>query len=153
MASEQPKEEPWWAPFPEVQSSPNRIEADQVKDLLDAAEKAGPTASKDFLLVDVRRTDFEGGTIKSSINFPAQSLYQTRPVIHRLCKQAGIRKIIFYCGSSNGRGPRSAGWMQDYLNEIGEADMEALILTGGIKGWVKAYGGNLMDWYDAKAWT
>lgn len=56
-------------------------------------------------------------------------------------------------GSSNGRGPRSAGWMQDYLDEVGETDMEAIILTGGIKGWVKAYGGTLMDWYDEKAWV
>lgn len=43
--------------------------------------------------------------------------------------------------------------MQDYLNEVGESDIKALILTGGVKGWQKAYGGELMDGYDAKAWT
>lgn len=171
MAEDKPQEEPWWAPFPAVQSSPNRIEASQVKELLEADERAGPSSSREFLLVDVRRTDFEGGTIKTSINLPAHSLYQTRPVIYQLCKQAGIKQIIFYCGklrgcirteltmskqrtgSSNGRGPRSAGWMQDYLNEIGDANLEAIILTGGIKGWVKAYKGDLMDWYDEKAWA
>lgn len=56
-------------------------------------------------------------------------------------------------GSSNGRGPRCAGWMQDYLNEMGEASMSAAILKGGIKGWQKKYSGKLMDWYDEKFWT
>ena len=66
--------------------------------MLEADEAVRADAKRDFLLVDVRRTDWEGGTIKTSINFPAQTLYQTRPVIYRLCKQAGIKKIIFYCG-------------------------------------------------------
>lgn len=61
----------------------------------DGSEQNKP---RDFLLVDVRRTDYEGGTVKTSINLPAHSLYQTRPVIYQLCKQAGIRYIIFYCG-------------------------------------------------------
>lgn len=43
--------------------------------------------------------------------------------------------------------------MQDFLNEVGESDIKALILAGGVKGWQKAYGGELMDGYDAKAWT
>lgn len=42
--------------------------------------------------------------------------------------------------------------MQDYLNDVGEKDIEALILKGGIKGWVKTYGGQWMDAYDEKAW-
>jgi arsenical-resistance protein 2 len=42
--------------------------------------------------------------------------------------------------------------MQDYLDEVEETDIKAEILTGGIKGWKKAYDGQLMDFYDAKAW-
>jgi arsenical-resistance protein 2 len=42
--------------------------------------------------------------------------------------------------------------MQDYLNEVSETEIKAEILAGGIKGWQKAYGGKLMDWYDEKAW-
>jgi arsenical-resistance protein 2 len=132
------EDKPWWAAFPEYKSSCPQIEASEVKVLLEADAAAGASAARKFLLVDVRRTDWEGGTVATSINFPAHTLYQTRPVIYRLCKQAGIEHIIFYCGSSNGRGPRSAGWMQDYLNEVGETTMKALILKGGIKGWQKA---------------
>jgi arsenical-resistance protein 2 len=42
----------------------------------------------------------EGGTIESSINLPAQTMYQTREIVYQLCKQAGIKRIIFYCGRS-----------------------------------------------------
>lgn len=89
---------PWWAAFPAPKAKVAEIEADEVLKMLEAQSAAGKDAARDFLLVDVRRNDWEGGTIATSINFPAQSLYQTRPVIHQLCKQAGIKRVIFYCG-------------------------------------------------------
>ncbi|GJC90338.1 arsenate reductase [Colletotrichum tofieldiae] len=144
---------PWWAAFPAPKAKSPDIEADEVMGLLEAQAAAGKDTPRDFLLVDVRRNDFEGGTIATSINFPAQSLYQTRPIIHQLCKQAGIKRVIFYCGSSNGRGPRSANWLQDYFDEVGETGVQSVILKGGIKGWVRKYGSRKMDWYDEKAWV
>ncbi|KXH68965.1 hypothetical protein CSAL01_06983 [Colletotrichum salicis] len=152
-AAATPETPPWWAAFPDPKAKSPEIEADEVMGLLEAQAAAGNDTSRDFLLVDVRRNDFEGGTISTSINFPAQSLYQTRPIIHQLCKQAGIKRVVFYCGSSNGRGPRSANWLQDYFNEIGETTVQAVILKGGIKGWVRRYGGRMMDWYDEKTWA
>ena len=56
--------------------------------------------SADLLLVDVRRTDYEGGTIKGSLNLPAQSFYTNRAVLYRLCKHAGVKQVAFYCGTS-----------------------------------------------------
>jgi arsenical-resistance protein 2 len=54
--------------------------------------------SPDLLIVDVRRTDYEGGTIKGSINLPAHSFYMNRGVLFDLCKRAGVKKVAFYCG-------------------------------------------------------
>lgn len=50
--------------------------------------------------------------------------------------------MIFHCQSSSGRGPRCAGWYQDALDEanIPNEQSQAVVLTGGIKAWVKAYG-------------
>ena len=48
-----------------------------------------------------------------------------------------ISAVIFYCGSSRGRGPRSAAWFQDQLDQEGVADITSYVLEGGIKGWVK----------------
>lgn len=94
MASAQ--EASWWAAFGEPKNPASSIEADVVKTQLDA-QPLGPSSKRDFLLVDVRRTDLEGGTVASSINFPAHTLYQTRQIIYQLCKQAGVKQIIFYC--------------------------------------------------------
>ncbi|KAH8130477.1 hypothetical protein FP744_10007092 [Trichoderma asperellum] len=128
------------------------IEPSEVYESIERVKAAGQHAQKDFLLVDVRRTDWEGGTVATSVNFPAQSFYQTRSGVYHLCKQAGIKKVIFYCGSCGTRGPKCAGWFQEYLNSIGETEMKALILRGGVKGWQKTYNGQLMDYYDPGAW-
>ncbi|KAL7939425.1 Rhodanese-like domain-containing protein [Trichoderma chlorosporum] len=129
------------------------IEPSEVYQWIEHNKAAGDHAQKDFLLVDVRRTDWEGGTIATSLNLPAQSFYQTRSGVYRLCRQAGIKKVIFYCGSCGSRGPKCAGWFQEYLNSIGEAEMTAVILKGGIKGWQKTYNGQNMDHYDPNAWA
>ncbi|KAL2675354.1 hypothetical protein Neosp_011538 [[Neocosmospora] mangrovei] len=165
MASDAPQATPqWWEAFPEAKASCPRVEAAEVAGLIEKNAAAGKGATRDFLLVDVRRTDWEGGTVATSINFPAHTFYQTRPVIYQLCKQAGIRRIIFYCGEQSisnrpSQSPLTTQrelWQQrptDYLNEAGETDIKAEILIGGIKGWQKTYGGKLMDYYDEKVWT
>lgn len=56
-------------------------------------------SSSDLLIVDVRRTDYEGGTIRGSINLPAQSFYMNRAVLYDLCKRANIKQVAFYCGT------------------------------------------------------
>ncbi|KAJ4409091.1 hypothetical protein N0V91_002907 [Didymella pomorum] len=120
---------PWHAVFPAPRTTAPIITPEEVlKDL----------SSDDLLLVDVRRTDFEGGTIKGSLNLPAHSFYMNRAILFDLCKRAGVERVAFYCGSSNGRGPRCSGWFADYIAEKGDGQVQALTLGGGIKGWVKA---------------
>lgn len=82
---------PWHDAFPSPQTTAplvTREEALQLQSL----------NSDDLLLVDVRRTDFEGGTIKGSLNLPAHSFYMNRAVLFNLCKRAGVKKVAFYCG-------------------------------------------------------
>lgn len=88
----------WWDAFPKPQATCDFIEPEEVKDLIEKTQAAGKDSVRDFLLVDVRRTDLEGGTVATSVNLPAQSFYVTRPAIYQLCKQAGVKRIIFYCG-------------------------------------------------------
>ena len=71
--------------------------------------------------------------VKTAINIPAQSFYMTR--LNWLNLLGEISLVIFYCSSSNGRGPRCAGWYQDLLKETGNTISEAAVLEGGIKGW------------------
>ncbi|KAH7240071.1 Rhodanese-like domain-containing protein [Fusarium redolens] len=98
---------------------------------------------------------WQGGTIRGSINLPAQSLYPAIPTLYTVCKAAGIHTIIWYCGSSQGRGPRAAGWFRDYLASQGDKETRSVILRGGIKGWATA-GREYTEWideYDASKWS
>ncbi|GKZ57946.1 hypothetical protein AnigIFM49718_003749 [Aspergillus niger] len=96
-----------------------------------------------------------GGTIRGSINLPAQTLYPTIPSIYSLLSQSPVKEVVWYCGSSKGRGVRAASWFADYIELQGETRLRSLVLEGGIKGWAtagKEYT-DLMDEYDASAWA
>src|SRR5689334_2733802 len=84
-----PKQSNWWDAFPPPRHTAPLIPRDVVLSGL---------ASPDLLLVDVRRTDFEGGTIRGSLNLPAHSFYLNRAVLYDLCKRAGVKQVAFYCG-------------------------------------------------------
>jgi arsenical-resistance protein 2 len=51
-----------------------------------------------LLLICSDRDTLQGGTIRGSLNLPAQSLYPTIPGLYSLLKAAGVRKVIWYCG-------------------------------------------------------
>ncbi|KAK3904280.1 arsenical-resistance protein 2 [Staphylotrichum tortipilum] len=143
---------PWWSDFPEPISVSVPVEPAHVHRILqEQAHTASADKPRDFLLVDARRTDCTGGTVRGAMNLPAHSFYPTRKILYDLCKQAGIKTVIFYCGSSLGRGPRCAAWLQDYVHEDG-GNLESRVMVGGIRGWVRAYGGGMMDGYDEQAW-
>ena len=67
-----------------------------------------------------------------------------------------VRIIIQRPGSSSGRGPRCANWMQDYLEDVSKfgrkSNLKVLVLKGGIKGWVKDFEGSMMDDFEEKYW-
>ncbi|KAK4222185.1 arsenical-resistance protein 2 [Podospora fimiseda] len=142
--------QPWHAAYPAPQSTGGEITREKVLQLL----KTVPLTERDFILVDLRRNDFEGGTIRGSINLPAQSLYPTLPALYTLWKKAGVKRVIFYCGSSRGRGSRATGWLADHIAQDGNTEMDSLALVGGIKGWAAA-GEEYVEWmdeYDEKVW-
>ncbi|KAF2203746.1 Rhodanese-like protein [Delitschia confertaspora ATCC 74209] len=135
----------WAAAFPSPRSTAPLIARELVLSDL---------SSPSLLTIDVRRTDYEGGTIRGSLNLPAHSFYMNRGVLYDLCRRAGVKQVAFYCGSSNGRGPRCSAWFADYIAEKGDEQIQSLTLAGGIKGWVK--GGERftseMDGYEPEYW-
>jgi len=87
-------DQPWYAAYPPPRSEPQPIDRREVLRLL----KSDTAQRENFVLVDLRRNDFEGGTILGSINLPAQSLYSTIPSLYNIFKAAGVRQVIWYCG-------------------------------------------------------
>ncbi|RMJ24882.1 RHOD [Aspergillus sp. HF37] len=142
---------PWHASYP----APRTVAPSLSRQELLQWFREGKRAGTDFVLVDLRRTDFEGGTIRGSLNLPAQSLYPTIPTLYSLLSNGKVKHVVWYCGSSRGRGTRAAGWFADYLEERQDGDLKSLVLEEGIKGW--ATGGAeytaMMDEYDASVWA
>ncbi|KAI5993414.1 hypothetical protein EDC04DRAFT_2806131 [Pisolithus marmoratus] len=94
---------------------------------------SGSGEQGDYVVIDVRRKDHAGGHVRGSVQCPAQTFYDDLPSFY---KRFGEKKqVIFYCGSSNGRGPRCARWSA------------AFVMKGGIKEWKEKFGRDdaLMD--------
>ncbi|KAJ5337116.1 uncharacterized protein N7506_005138 [Penicillium brevicompactum] len=144
-------ETPWHAAFPAPKSTPPSLSREELLGWI----REGKQAGKDYVLVDVRRNDYEGGTIRGSLNLPAQSLYPTIPTLYSLISNSSAEYVVWYCGSSTGRGTRTAAWFADYLQEKQDPKVKSLILAGGIKGWAAAGEEftSLMDGYDASVWS
>ena len=86
------------APFPQPRSEARLLNKTQ---LLRQFAVLGDLLSAGALLIDVRRTDYEGGTIRGSLNMPAQSFPLNMATLYRLCLGDGlsvISRVIFYCG-------------------------------------------------------
>ncbi|KAL2833805.1 Rhodanese-like protein [Aspergillus cavernicola] len=131
---------PWHAIYPVPQSAAAGIRREKLLQWFRLDKQAG----RDFFLVDLRRTDFEGGTIRGSVNLPVQTLYPAIPTIYSLLIQSPVKEVVWYCGSSEGRGKRAA-----------KTRLRSLVLEGGIKGWAaagKEYT-DFMDNYNASVWT
>ncbi|KFA69448.1 hypothetical protein S40285_04627 [Stachybotrys chlorohalonatus IBT 40285] len=146
-------EKPWHAAYPAPRDTePEAWSPSQVLSLLQSGDAAAQQGK--VVLVDLRRNDHEGGTIRTSINLPAQSLYPSIPTLYSMFAAAGVHTVIWYCMSSRGRGTRAAGWFSDYIADQGNAEMKSVVLQGGIKGWVAAgeeYTA-YVDEYDAAHW-
>ncbi|PFH48233.1 hypothetical protein AMATHDRAFT_49679 [Amanita thiersii Skay4041] len=132
-----------WDAFPKVKSSPPRLTPDEVVSLIRDPTKL----SDNYTVIDVRRNDHSGGHVRGSHQCPAQTFYDELPGFFDKFKTS--KKVIFYCGSSNGRGPRCAGWYQDYLDAVGaEHKSQAYVLEGGVKEWLTRFTGeeDLVDY-------
>ena len=145
MATE---EKPWQDAFPKP-----RLTADVMPQRRAMMTLSMKIAS--MLIIDVRRTDYEGGAIRGSLNIPAQGFWWNRGMLYELAYKADMEWVVFTCGSSQGRGPRCAAWFLEFVREVAEdSDMQVMVLEGGVKGWVKAgpQYTQLMDGYKEGYW-
>lgn len=136
--SDQTPNSNWWDAYPAFKSSAPLFTVEDLAELLRAK-------AENVAVIDVRRNDHAGGHVRGSSQWHAQTFYDNLPKFFE--QHHNTEKVVFYCGSSMGRGPRCAGWYQDYLNETGTTTSTAYILQGGIKAWLEKYADdeNLVD--------
>ncbi|OWT42516.1 Rhodanese/Cell cycle control phosphatase [Pochonia chlamydosporia 170] len=152
MTSDELKmQRPWFEAYP----PPKNLQSKTVtRDILRQWILEGQKSGKNFVVVDVRREDHEGGTIKGAINLPAQSVYPSIPSLYTLFKAAGVKKVIWTCTTSRKRGNRVAGWFDDFVREKGDSDIESYALFEGLLGWATAGKDftELMEEYNEETW-
>ncbi|THH18168.1 hypothetical protein EW146_g2770 [Bondarzewia mesenterica] len=124
----------WWDAYPAVRS----VDLPQLS-VQDVSKLVRDPAQRDFAVIDVRRNDHSGGHVRGSFQRPAQTFYDDLEKIYEQFKDVG--KVIFYCNTSNGRGPRCAGWYQDYLTARGNTKSASYVMRGGIKAWLEEFEG------------
>ncbi|KAK3933880.1 arsenical-resistance protein 2 [Diplogelasinospora grovesii] len=135
MSMETPAPTPWCAAYAAPKPEAATIPREEVLVMLKERRPG-----KDFVLVDLRRNDHE--VRPSNI-----ALYPSLPTIYRMFKEAGVRKVIWYCG-------RATSWLADLIASEGDTSMQSLALLEGIRGWANA-GGEYVEWmdgYDAAVW-
>ncbi|RKO90525.1 Rhodanese-like domain-containing protein [Blyttiomyces helicus] len=110
---------------------------------------------KDFVIVDVRDLDFEGGgNIPGCLNAPSH-LFLAQPEVF-VQKFAGVKQVIFHCALSQVRGPKCAQRFHSTLTATGgSTDQQVYILRGGFGAWQALYKNepSLVEQYNAGMWT
>ncbi|KAF7350129.1 S-adenosyl-L-methionine-dependent methyltransferase [Mycena venus] len=124
--------ERWWDAFPAVQATKfAKISPTELATML----RNGASVA----VIDVRGNDRKGGHVAGSHNFPAQTFYNQLTSFH--AQFNAMSTVVFYCSESVGRGPRCAGWYQDYLETNVMSGPNVVVLEGGIKRWITEYSG------------
>jgi len=94
--------------------------------------KSGKHPGKDYLVIDVRDSDFIGGNIPNCRRAPSVTFSDTLDDLVRDTK--GVPQVIFHCALSQSRGPTAARQYNDRCNQLqkdGDISHEVLILRGG----------------------
>ncbi|KAG9125973.1 hypothetical protein FRC07_005381 [Ceratobasidium sp. 392] len=135
MANSSATDSQWYSTYPTPSFSSSRMSPEDLAELIDLK-----VVGVDYIVIDVRQTDFESMCIKGAINLPAQSFYPTISTITTMLSH--IPEVIFHCNSckETGRGPRVAGWYAMELRKRGIETSKAWILDGGVKRFCELYG-------------
>ncbi|KAF9129649.1 hypothetical protein BGW39_003974 [Mortierella sp. 14UC] len=147
--------------------APTFVDGNVVKELLEDKSKV---PGKDYLIVDVRDSDYIGGHIRGSVNIPAHELPEKIPTLIEEYK--AVPQLIFHCALSQARGPKAAKRWAEALAARNEAELateaaaveaakESLltqqvnILRGGFGDWQRKHKDdkNLVVEYEAEYWV
>ncbi|EEB97631.1 hypothetical protein MPER_03014 [Moniliophthora perniciosa FA553] len=97
------------------------ITGDELADII----KSSKVAKKDYLVVDVRDDDFEGGNIKGALNKPSKDFLMHVDELVKDTKDVPL--VIFHCTLSQVRGPKAARIYQETRQNVLEEGNEGSI--------------------------
>jgi len=101
-------------------------------DVLSAIIKSNKLPRKDYLVIDVRDSDFIGGHIPNCLHSPSATFSDKVDDLVKDTKD--VPQVIFHCALSQARGPKAARKYNDRRNQLldeNDTPHEVLILRGG----------------------
>ncbi|ORX44791.1 Rhodanese-like protein [Hesseltinella vesiculosa] len=110
-------------------------------------------SGQDYLVIDVRGDDFEGGHIPGVVNIPASKLMDSASDV--IQKYSKVPVVYFHCALSQVRGPKCARIYNEYKALQGiEDEQQVKVLRGGFEGWQEKYRNqkDLLEDYDEERW-
>ncbi|GAA6061874.1 hypothetical protein JCM10212_000515 [Sporobolomyces blumeae] len=118
--------------------SQDYISAQEVADLVLADPRRD-----DFLILDVRSSDFYGGNLPGAVNLTTDkfsSPSKVESVIKRyISTRPGLRLVIVHCMRSQTRGPYVAHLVSH--SPALPSTVEVKVLKGGFQGWYREFKG------------
>ncbi|KAI9024926.1 Rhodanese-like protein [Phycomyces nitens] len=111
---------------------------------------------KDYVIIDVRDLDYQGGHIPGAVNVPAHELMDKTNVLVDDYKDVPL--VIFHCALSQVRGPKSARIYNETKNllrpDSSQQSYKVKVLRGGFEGWHAKFkqDQSLLESYDPAVW-
>ncbi|KAI7869071.1 Rhodanese-like protein [Spinellus fusiger] len=122
------------------------IEADTLAEMI-------KNKQRDFLIVDVRDTDYAGGHITGAVNIPAHTIIDRA---HELVVEyEQVPLMVFHCALSQVRGPKSARIYNEAKQHLRpNSSQQVKVLRYGFEGWLsKHHQDGLIEDYDPAVWA
>ncbi|OMJ24405.1 Dual specificity phosphatase ibp1 [Smittium culicis] len=101
-----------------------------------------------YLIVDVRDSDYIGGHIPGALNIPS---YEIRDKVDEIAKKyCNIPLLVFHCALSQVRGPKSARIYHEFVGNVIMSQHSAYkdIIPKLEEQQVSVLTGGFSDWYD-----
>ncbi|CAG8680416.1 7185_t:CDS:2 [Ambispora leptoticha] len=133
---------------------PSTVEFVNPEELAKLIKDKSKVPGKDYVVIDVRGDDFEGGNIPGCVNVPSGVFVDN--LQHLIKEYSQVPQIVFHCALSQVRGPKYARIYREalMLNSI-KTNQKILILSGGFGEWQRRFKSDveLVEKYDEEFWT
>ncbi|GAA5837543.1 hypothetical protein JCM11251_002010 [Rhodosporidiobolus azoricus] len=114
------------------------IKADEVADLILANPKRD-----DFLIIDVRSSDFPGGNLPGAVNITTGEFRDERKlkrlIEEHIASRPSLKTVIVHCMRSQTRGPYAAHLLSQSPSL--PSTVRVVILEGGFQEWYRKFKG------------
>ncbi|GAA6039709.1 hypothetical protein JCM8097_001364 [Rhodosporidiobolus ruineniae] len=115
------------------------MSADEVAKLVTGPKQDNP----EYLIIDVRSSDFEGGNLPGAVNITTGEFRDegklSRVIDRYIRPNPNLRTLIVHCMRSQTRGPYAAHLLAQHPDL--PKDIKVVILEGGFQGWYHKFKG------------